>query len=377
MKLPIYLDYAATTPVDPFVAATMSRYLTSDGVFGNPASLHVYGQAAKAAVDVAREQVAHVIQAEPSEIIWTSGATESNNLALKGATQLYQQKGKHIITLKTEHAAVLDCCQELEKQGFFVTYLSPQKNGLVDLDELQEAIRPDTILMSIMQVNNELGVVQPIQEISQITAEKGILFHVDAAQSIGKIALTVKTIPIDLIALSSHKIYGPKGIGALYIRRKPRVRVAAQLHGGGQEQGMRSGTLATHQIVGMGAAFELAEKNRREDYEKIKSLRDIFWQGLQSISGISSNTDFKVAVPHILNIVFPKFKAAELIQRLPELAVSAGSACHAKGVEPSQVLRAIGLTADEAGRSLRFSFGRYTTQDDVEQAVQAIHQIYL
>lgn len=372
MKTPIYLDYAATTPVDPRVAEKMAQYLTLDGAFGNPSSGHVFGIAAKKAVDLARQQVADLIEAEPEEIIWTSGATEANNLALKGAASLYANKGKHIVTVKTEHPAVIDCCQALEKSGFTVTYLTPEKNGILTKESLLNALRDDTILVSIMHVNNEIGVIQPIDEFAQITAEKNILFHVDAAQSVGKIPLNVRQSPVDLVSFSAHKIYGPKGMGALYVRRKPRVRLAAQIHGGGQEQGMRSGTLATHQIVGIGEAFSLAKQQMASDEHRIRELRNLFWQGIQSIKNVAINGDLQTSFPGILNLCFAGISATELMNQLPELAISAGSACHSKGIEPSYVLRALGLSAELAKCSVRFSFGRFTTREEVEFAIQQI-----
>lgn len=374
MKLPIYLDYAATTPLDPRVAEKMWQVMQSNGVFANPASAHSMGHAAKQAIDSARAQVASAIHAEPNEIIWTSGATEANNLALKGAAQLYQQQGKHIVTVKTEHASVLDCCQYLEKIGFSVTYLTPEKNGLIDLAALSAALRKDTILVSIMQVNNETGVIQDIAAISQLTAERKILLHVDAAQSIGKVFLDLRNMPIDLVSLSAHKVYGPKGIGALYVRRKPRVRVAAQMHGGGQEQGMRSGTLPTQQIVGMGEAFALVDP---EENESIAQLKQHFWQGLADIPHLAVNGDLAQAVPHILNIHFPHRPAQKLMQALPEIAIAMGSACHANSITPSHVLRAMGLSAEAANCSLRFSFGRFTTMAEIDSALAQLRAVIL
>lgn len=368
---PIYLDYAATTPIDPRVAEKMQQFLTLEGVFANPASTHVFGQAAKRAVDEARMQVAAALQAEPSEIIWTSGATEANNLALKGAAQLYQRQGKHIVTVKTEHAAVLDCCQQLEKNGFSVTYLTPEANGRVSVQALAAVLRPDTMLVSIMQVNNEIGIIQDIAAIAQLTAERGILLHVDAAQSMGKVSLDVRQIPVDLVSLCAHKVYGPKGIGALYVRRKPRVRVAAQMHGGGHEQGMRSGTLPTHQIVGMGTAFALAAQEWRTEVPRIAEMSRYFWQRLQA-HAVRLNGDLTQGVPHILNFYFPNHRAESLMTALPNLAFSTGSACHARGTEPSYVLRALGLTAEEAHCCVRFSLGRFTTMADIELAVGEI-----
>lgn len=368
----IYLDYAATTPVDPRVANKMMQYMMPDGVFGNASSTHAEGQAAKKAVDEARGKVAEIIHAVPAEIIWTSGATESNNLALKGAANLYQRKGKHIITMKSEHSSVLDCCQQLEKDGFFVTYLTPESNGLFNLENLRAALRDDTILVSIMQVNNETGVIQDIKAIAQCLAERGILFHVDAAQSIGKTELNIQQIPVDLVSLSAHKVYGPKGIGALYVRRKPRVRVAAQMHGGGHEQGMRSGTLPVHQIVGMGEAFELAGQTFMEEQKRIREFRDYFYKVLHAKMGAILNGDLEKSVPHILNLRFPGIRAKEFMQKIPDIAISTGSACHTKGTEPSYVLRAMGLTAEEAHCSLRFSFGRFTTREEIDYAIEKI-----
>lgn len=372
MKKFIYLDYAATTPVDPRVANKMMQYMMPDGVFGNASSTHVAGQSAKKAVDDARSQVAQTIHAVPEEIIWTSGATESNNLALKGAANLYQQKGKHIVTVKTEHSSVLDCCQQLEKNGFFVTYLTPESNGLLNVENLRAALRDDTILVSIMQVNNETGVIQDIETIAQCLAERGIIFHVDAAQGIGKTELNIQQLPVDLVSLSAHKVYGPKGIGALYVRRKPRVRVAAQMHGGGHEQGMRSGTLPVHQIVGMGEAFELVGQTYVEEQNRIREFRNYFYKTLHTKMGAIVNGDREKSVPHILNLRFPGILAKDLLQRIPEIAVSLGSACHTKGTEPSYVLRAMGLTAEEAHCSLRFSFGRFTTREEIDYAIEKI-----
>lgn len=375
MKTPIYLDYAATTPVDPRVAETMLQYLTPTGKFGNPSSAHLFGKQAKDAIENAREQVANLIHAETSEIIWTSGATEANNLALKGAAKLYQAKGKHIVTIKTEHPSVLDVCQQLEKEGFVLTYLAPEKNGLLDIEKLRAAIRDDTILVSVMHVNNEIGVIQDLQSIANLTSSRGILLHVDAAQSAGKIPIDVQSIPVDLMSFCAHKIYGPKGIGALYLRKKPRVRVAAQIHGGGQEGGMRSGTLATHQIVGMGEAFHLAKLEMQTDYDKFVLLRDLFWQGIQDLNHVAANSDFKCSVPNIINIRFEGIKAETLMNQLPELAFSSGSACNAKGVEPSYVLRALGQSDVIAACGVRFSFGRFTTQEEVMAAVSLLSRI--
>lgn len=374
MRLPIYLDYAATTPVDPRVVEKMRRYLTVDGDYGNPASTHSFGQAAKQAVDEARAQVAELIQAEPSEIIWTSGATEANNLALKGVAALYHRKGNHIVTLKTEHPSVLDCCQQLEKQGFSVTYLTPEQNGLLDLAKLSEALREDTILVSIMHVNNETGVIQDIHKIAQITSLRGILFHVDAAQSAGKIPINVKQTPIDLLSLCAHKIYGPKGMGALYLRRKPRVRVAPLIHGGGQEQGMRSGTLPVHQIAGMGEALAIAQQEMFAEQKKLSEFRDRFLNGIHSDRKIIINGDLKHSYPGILNFSFTDIDANTLMSALPEIAFSVGSACHAKETEPSYVLRSLGLTYAQAKRAVRFSFGRFTTNQQIDFIIERLNQ---
>ncbi|SRR5579883_223430 len=368
---PIYLDYAATTPVDPRVAAKMSEFLTQAGAFGNPSSTHYFGQKAKEAVESARVEVADLIGADSSEIIWTSGATESTNLAIKGAALLYQNKGRHIITLKTEHPATLDCCQQLEKEGFSVTYLTPEKNGLLNLSDLEAAFRPDTMLVSIMHVNNELGVIQDIQKIAEATSNRGILLHVDAAQSAGKVKIDLKKMPVDLMSFAAHKIYGPKGAGALYVRKKPRIRLGAQIHGGGQEQGMRSGTLATHQIVGMGEAFLIAKQEFEKDYMHISNLRNYFLDQLKN-NPIFINTDLQNSVPNILNIRFDGIKSSELMKKLPALAISSGSACHAKESGGSYVLRALGQNEMEAQCAVRFSFGRFTTIDEIECAAKQI-----
>lgn len=361
----IYLDYAATTPVDPRVAEKLQRYLTLDGVFGNPSSTHAFGLAAKEAIEHARFQVADLIGAEAKEMIWTSGATEAINLALKGAAKLYQQKGKHIITVKTEHPAVLDSCQQLEKEGFSLTYLTPQKNGLLDLAALESAIRDDTILISVMHVNNEIGVIQDIATIGKLSQSRGILFHVDAAQSAGKIPIDVNAMHIDLLSCCAHKVYGPKGIGALYVRSKPRVRVAGQIHGGGQEHGMRSGTLPTHQIVGMGEAFALAKNEMENDYQRLFKLRNQLLETLSQSKAVTINGDPQHCVPGIINLCIPGKNAKEIMAGLPRLAISAGSACGAKGNEPSYVLRALGLNHADASSSVRISLGRWTTEADV------------
>jgi len=375
MKLPIYLDYAATTPIDPRVVTKMLPYLTSDYHYGNPASAHTYGQTAKQAVEDARAQVAELIQADPTEIIWTSGATEANNLALKGVSTLYQRKGRHIVTLKTEHPSVLDCCQQLEKQGFSVTYLTPKTSGLLDLAQFSASLRADTVLVSIMHINNEIGVMQDIKAVAAITAERGILLHVDAAQSAGKIPLNVQQIPVDLLSVCAHKIYGPKGIGALYLRRKPRVRVAPLIQGGGQEQGMRSGTLPVHQIAGMGEAFALARHLMSTEQNTLCKLRGRFLQGISHLQEVVINGDLQHSYPGILNVCLPGINAKALINTLPEVAFSVGSACHAKGIEPSHVLRALGLTEQLAQSAVRFSFGRFTTIEEIDFAVQRLVEV--
>jgi cysteine desulfurase len=371
---PVYLDYAATTPVDPRVAAKMAECLTQDGVFGNPASLHVYGIAAKQAVEEAREQIAAVIHAQASELIFTSGATESNNLAIKGAARLYQRKGKHIVTMKTEHKSVLDACQHLEKEGWQVTYLQPEANGLLQLDTFRTALREDTALVSIMLVNNETGVIQDIKQIAEETSARGILLHVDAAQAAGKLAIDVTRIPIDLMSLSAHKVYGPKGIGALYLRKKPRVRVEPLIHGGGHEQGMRSGTLATHQIVGMGEAFHFAQY---DDASTITQLREQFLQGLSRIPNMRINAQGSHCVPHILNVRFEGMLADAILSQLPTVAASTASACQGgRGVEGSYVLRAMGLTNEEVKSAVRFSFGRFTHADEIDEVVNLICKLW-
>lgn len=368
----IYLDYAATTPVDTRVAERMAKYLTLEGHFGNAASTHGYGQTAKRAIDEAREQVANWINASPDEILWTSGATESINLALKGAAQLYQQKGKHIITMKTEHKAVLDTCEQLEKSGFQITYLAPEANGLLNLDVLKNAILPETIMIAVMHINNETGVMQDIHAIAELASQHQILFLTDAAQSGGKIKIDVQASPIDLIAFSAHKIYGPKGVGALYVRRKPRVRLAAQLHGGGQEQGMRAGTLATHQIVGMGEAFRIANQEWKNDLDKIQRFRKQFLDGVLKRKDITLNGHKEQHYPGIINLCFHEQQSDSIMQKLPHLAVSSGSACLSKGVEPSYVLRAMGLSKEAAQGAIRFSFGRFTTEEDVAFALREV-----
>ena len=368
---PIYFDYSATTPVDPRVAAKMIPYLTEK--FGNPASRsHAYGWEAEEAVEAAREQVAALVNADPREIIWTSGATESDNLAIKGAAQFYKDKGRHLITCKTEHKAVLDPMRELERQGFEVTYLDPEPNGLIDLDKFQAALRPDTILASIMHVNNEIGVIQDIEKIGELCRAKGVLFHVDAAQSTGKAPIDLARLKVDLMSFSAHKTYGPKGIGALYVRRKPRVRLEAQMHGGGHERGLRSGTLATHQIVGMGEAFRLAQEEMATENERIRMLRDRLWVGLQSIEEVYLNGDMDSRVPHNLNVSFNFVEGESLIMAMKELAVSSGSACTSASLEPSYVLKALGRNDELAHSSIRFSIGRFTTAEEIDFAVDLI-----
>lgn len=372
-KLPIYLDYSATTPVDPRVAKAMMDCLTLEGNFGNPASRsHAFGWSAEQAVEKARQQVASLINADPKEIVWTSGATESNNLAIKGAAHFYSKKGKHLITLKTEHKAVLDTCRQLEREGFEVTYLEPQDNGLVDLNILRAAIREDTVLISIMHVNNEIGVIQDIEAIGEIARENKVIFHVDAAQSPGKVKIDMQQAKVDLLSLSAHKTYGPKGIGALFVRRKPRVRIEAQMHGGGHERGMRSGTLATHQIVGMGEAFHLAELEMDAENERIRMLRDRLLSGLKDIEEVYINGDIESRVPHNLNMSFNFVEGESLIMALKDIAISSGSACTSASLEPSYVLRALGRDDELAHSSLRFSIGRFTTQEDVDHAISVI-----
>lgn len=373
LKFPIYLDYSATTPVDPRVAAKMIPWLTEH--FGNPASRsHAYGWDAEQAVEDAREQVAALVNADAKEIIWTSGATESNNLAIKGAAHFYQGKGKHLITLKTEHKAVLDTVRELEREGFEATYLDVKENGLVDLDVLQAAIRPDTVVVSVMFVNNEVGVVQPIAEIGEICREKGVIFHVDAAQATGKVDIDLAKLKVDLMSFSAHKTYGPKGIGALYVRRKPRVRLEAQMHGGGHERGMRSGTLAPHQIVGMGEAFRLAREEMASENVRVRALRDKLLNGLTELEATFVNGDAEQRVPHNLNISFAYVEGESLIMAVKDIAVSSGSACTSASLEPSYVLRALGRNDELAHSSIRFSIGRFTTEEEVDFTIDLLHK---
>ncbi|WP_332674943.1 IscS subfamily cysteine desulfurase [Aromatoleum sp.] len=373
LKFPIYLDYSATTPVDPRVAQAMIPWLTEH--FGNPASRsHAYGWEAEKAVEDARAQIAALVNADPKEIVWTSGATESNNLAIKGAAQFHKGRGKHIITVKTEHKAVLDTFRELERQGFEATYLDVQENGLVDLARLRDAIRPDTVLVSVMFVNNEIGVVQPIAEIGEICREKGIVFHVDAAQATGKVEIDLAKLKVDLMSFSAHKTYGPKGIGALYVRRKPRARLEAQMHGGGHERGLRSGTLATHQIVGMGEAFRIAREEMATENERIRMLRDRLLKGLQDIEATYVNGDLAHRVPHNLNISFAYVEGESLIMAVKDIAVSSGSACTSASLEPSYVLRALGRNDELAHSSIRFTIGRFTTEEEVDYTVELLHK---
>lgn len=370
---PIYLDYGATTPVDPRVVDAMIPWLREH--FGNPASRsHAWGWEAEAAVEKARAQVAELIHADPREIVWTSGATESNNLAIKGAGHFYKGKGKHLITVKTEHKAVLDTMREMERQGFEVTYLDVQPNGLLDLEAFKAAIRPDTILASVMFVNNEIGVIQDIPAIGALCREKGIIFHVDAAQATGKIEIDMASLPVDLMSLASHKTYGPKGIGALYVRRKPRVRLEAQMHGGGHERGMRSGTLPTHQIVGMGEAFRIAREEMAQDLEKARSLQKRLVDGLTDLEQVFINGDMERRVPHNLNISFNYVEGESLIMGIKGLAVSSGSACTSASLEPSYVLRALGRSDELAHSSLRMTIGRFTTAEEIDYAIASIRE---
>lgn len=372
MKLPIYLDYSATTPVDPRVAEKMIPFLVEK--FGNPASRsHSFGWEAEAAVEEARAQVASFVNADAKEIIWTSGATESNNLAIKGAGDFYgATKGKHMLTLKTEHKAVLDTMREMERQGFEVTYLDVQENGLVDLEVFKAALRPDTCLVSVMFVNNEVGVIQPIAELGEICREKGILFHVDAAQATGKVEIDLEKLKVDLMSFSAHKTYGPKGIGALYVRRKPRVRLEAQMHGGGHERGFRSGTLAAHQIVGMGEAFRIAKEEMATENIRVARLRDRLLNGLSSLEAVFVNGDMDQRVPHNLNISFAYVEGESLIMAIKDLAVSSGSACTSASLEPSYVLRALGRDDELAHSSIRFTIGRFTTEEEIDYAINLL-----
>ncbi len=375
MKLPIYLDYSATTPVDPRVAEAMCNCLTLDGNFGNPASRsHAFGWAADEAVENARKEVAELVNADPREIVWTSGATESDNLAIKGAAHFYNKKGKHIITMKTEHKAVLDSCRQLEREGYEVTYLDPMPNGMLDHDVLKDAMREDTILVSVMHVNNEIGVIQDIAAIGEMCRERKIIFHVDAAQSAGKVPIDLAELKVDMMSFSAHKIYGPKGIGALYVQRKPRVRVEAQMHGGGHERGMRSGTLPTHQIVGMGAAFRLAREEMASDNERLLQMRTRLLEGFRDMEEVYVNGDLDRRIAGNLNISFNFVEGESLMMALKDMAVSSGSACTSASLEPSYVLRALGREDELAHSSIRFTIGRFTTDEEVEYVIKEVRQ---
>lgn len=374
MQLPIYLDYAATTPVDPRVARAMAECLTIESNFGNPASRsHQFGWKAEEAVEDARRNVADLINADPREIVWTSGATEADNLAIKGAAHFYHRKGKHIVTSRIEHKAVLDSCRQLEREGFEVTYLDPDSNGLISPETVEKALRPDTILVSLMHVNNEIGVVNDIEAIGEVTRRHKVIFHVDAAQSAGKLDIDLEKMQVDLMALTAHKLYGPKGIGALYVRRKPRVRIEPQIHGGGHERGMRSGTLATHQIVGMGEAYRIAREEMHEEARRTLALREKLLRGLEDIEEVYVNGDLTHRSPGNLNISFNFVEGESLMMALRELALSSGSACTSASLEPSYVLRAIGRNDELAHSSLRISIGRFTTGEDIDYAIERIH----
>jgi len=373
INVPIYLDYLSTTPVDPRVVEAMTRCLSMDGVFGNPASRsHQYGWKAEEAIENARCQVAELINADPREVVWTSGATESDNLAIKGAAHFYQRKGKHIITSKIEHKAVLDTCRQLEREGFEVTYLEPNEDGLTTPEMIASALREDTTVVSVMHANNEIGVVNDIAGIGEVCRERGVIYHVDAAQSTGKLPLDMEAMKVDLLSISAHKMYGPKGIGALYVRRKPRVRIEAQMHGGGHERGMRSGTLATHQIVGLGEAARIATEEMQAEGDRLKGLRQRFWDAINDIPQVHINGSRDHRLPGALNVSFAFVEGESLLMSLKDLAISSGSACTSASLEPSYVLRALGLNDELAHSSLRFSFGRFTTEDDVDQAAQSV-----
>jgi len=375
MSTPTYMDYSATTPVDERVAKKMIECLTMEGNFGNAASRsHYYGWQAEKAIDIARGQVASLVGADPREIVWTSGATESDNLAIKGIAHFYHKRGKHIITLKTEHKAVLDTCRQLEREGFEVTYLDPMADGLLDIEVFKAALREDTILVSIMHVNNEIGVIQDLQTIGDICRANKTFFHVDAAQSAGKVDIDLDSLPVDLMSFSAHKIYGPKGMGALYVRRKPRVRIEAQMHGGGHERGMRSGTLATHQIVGMGEAFAIAEAEMKEENQKIEKLRDRLLAGFTDMEEVVINGDMESRIPGNLNISFNYVEGESLMMAISDIAVSSGSACTSASLEPSYVLRALGLSDELAHSSIRFTIGRYTTESEVDEAITLVRE---
>ncbi|MBK1673841.1 IscS subfamily cysteine desulfurase [Ectothiorhodospira shaposhnikovii] len=372
-RRPIYLDYAATTPVDERVAEKMFRFMTVGGAFGNPASRsHSFGWEAEKAVEEAREQVAALVGADPREIVWTSGATEADNLAIKGAAHFYQKKGRHIVTVKTEHKAVLDTCRQLEREGFEVTYLDPEPSGLLDMAKLEAALRDDTVLVSVMHVNNEIGVIQDIEAIGNLTRSRGVLFHVDAAQSTGKVPLDLSKLPVDLMSFSAHKTYGPKGVGALYVSRKPRVRLEAQMHGGGHERGMRSGTLAPHQIIGMGEAFRIAREEMGAENERLRMLRDRLWEGLSGMDEVYLNGDLERRVAGNLNVSFNFVEGESLIMALKDIAVSSGSACTSASLEPSYVLRALGRDDELAHSSIRFSVGRYTTVEEIDHTIALV-----
>ncbi|WWO98794.1 MAG: IscS subfamily cysteine desulfurase [Candidatus Dasytiphilus stammeri] len=373
MKLPIYLDYSATTPIDPRVMEKMILYMTPEGIFGNPASRsHRFGWQAEEAVDIARNQIADLIGSDPREIIFTSGATESDNLAIKGTAKFYQNKGKHIITSKIEHKAVLDACRQLEREGFIVTYLPPLKNGMIDLKQLEDEIRPDTILVSIMHVNNEIGIIQDISAIGELCRDNNIIYHVDATQSVGKLPINLANLKIDLLSCSAHKIYGPKGIGALYVRRKPRIRLEAQIHGGGHERGLRAGTLPVHQIVGMGEACRIAKETMNSEMERLRKLRNLLWNGIKNIEEVYLNSDLNHSIPNILNVSFNYVEGESLIMALKDLAVSSGSACTSASLEPSYVLRALGINDELAHSSIRFSLGRFTTQEEIDYTITLV-----
>ena len=373
INVPIYLDYLSTTPVDPLVVEAMTRCLSMDGVFGNPASRsHQYGWKAEEAIENARCQVAELINADPREVVWTSGATESDNLAIKGAAHFYQRKGKHIITSKIEHKAVLDTCRQLEREGFEVTYLEPNEDGLTTPEMIASALREDTTVVSVMHANNEIGVVNDIAGIGEVCRERGVIYHVDAAQSTGKLPLDMEAMKVDLLSISAHKMYGPKGIGALYVRRKPRVRIEAQMHGGGHERGMRSGTLATHQIVGLGEAARIATEEMQAEGDRLMGLRQRFWDAINDIPQVHINGSRDHRLPGALNVSFAFVEGESLLMSLKDLAISSGSACTSASLEPSYVLRALGLNDELAHSSLRFSFGRFTTEDDVDQAAQSV-----
>ncbi len=372
-RKPIYLDYSSTTPIDPRVAEKMIPFITEH--FGNPASRsHSFGWTAEEAVEEARDEVAKLVNADPREIVWTSGATESNNLAIKGASHFYSSKGKHILTVATEHKAVIDAVRELEREGYTATYLEPEPNGMVDLEKFKKAIRPDTVLASVMIVNNEIGVIQDIEALGNICREHNVIFHVDAAQATGKVDIDLEKLPVDLMSFSAHKTYGPKGIGALYVRRKPRIRIEAQMHGGGHERGMRSGTLATHQIVGMGEAFRIARIEMQLENERIRKLRDKLLHGLQDMEEVYVNGDLKHRIPHNLNISFNYVEGESLIMAVKDIAVSSGSACTSASLEPSYVLRALGRSDELAHSSIRFSIGRFTTEADVDFTIQLLKE---